>query len=171
MSVEPFPLIEAPRVTAPDAGRREAVRDSLANLASSVGVAACWGDGAPQGVLVRSLMRISASPPRVLLNIDKAAEGHKALLAADVIGLSILSSGQREDADRCDAFGSASSLAGRWSEAADQPPTLRDALAAVSGRVRSRIDAGSHTLLILDLSDAEHRDGAPLVCFDQTYAG
>lgn len=171
MSVEPFPLAGRPRVQAPDAGRRAAVRDSLADFASSVGVAACWGPRGADAVLVRSLMQVSANPPRVLLSVDKGAEGHKALLAADVIGLSILSASQREDADRCDQAGSAASFAGRWSEAADQPPTLLDALAKVAGRVRSRIDAGSHTLLILDLSDAERRAGAPLICFDQTYAG
>ncbi|WP_091743229.1 flavin reductase family protein [Phenylobacterium immobile] len=170
MSVEAFPF--APfRRPAPDPARREALRDSLADLASSVGVAACWGPDGPRGVLVRSLMRVSASPPRVLLSIDKAAAGHAALLDAEAIGLSILSDGQRDEADRFDAASSQAWLAGRWSETADQPPTLLGALAAVIGRVRSRIDAGSHTLLILDLSDAERRAGAPLVCFDQTYAG
>jgi flavin reductase (DIM6/NTAB) family NADH-FMN oxidoreductase RutF len=167
MSVEPFPRTFKPRVPASDAGRRAAVHDSLAVLASSVGVAACWGPDGVEGVLVRSVMRVSVTPPRFLVSIDKAAGGHKALLAADTIGLSILAAGQDAATDAFLDAGAGWS-GGGWSEAADEPPTLRGALTALSGRVRSRIDAGSHTLLILDLDGAESRGGAPLVCFDQS---
>lgn len=170
MSVEPFPLRLQPRPPSGGPGGRAAVRDSLANLASSVGVAACWGPAGLESALAPALMRVSVDPPRVLVSLDKHAAGHAALLAAEVIGLSILSAGQREDAHGFAAGEPAGARAGRWSEPADQPPTLRDAVAAFAGRVRSRIDAGSHTLLILDLSDACCRGGAPLVCFDQTYA-
>lgn len=163
MSVEPFPLRPQPGPPPHESGPGGAVRDSLANLASSVGVAACWGPNGPQSALAPSLMRVSVSPPRVLVGLDKQAAGHKALLAAEVIGLSILAAGQRADLQ-------AQSWTGRWSEAADRPPILNDAVAAFVGRVRSRIDAGSHTLLILDLSEAQCRGGAPLVCFDPTHA-
>src|SRR4051812_539356 len=84
----------------PAAADEVAFRNSLAKLASGVAIMACWADGRPQGLLVTSLTGLSTQPPRILVCVRKAAGAHDALLAADVIGVSLLGQADREEAER-----------------------------------------------------------------------
>jgi flavin reductase len=149
----------------------EAFRDSLARLASGVAVAACWTPQGPKGLLISSLTGLSTEPPRILFCVRKGATAHEALLTAEDISLSILAAGQRREAERFsrtelthERFGSG------WTQVPEAPPVLADALAHMQGAVRCRIDAGSHTIFILDVSAAVTRPGAPLVYFERAYA-
>ncbi len=49
------------------------------------------------------------------------------------------------------------------------PPSLPDALVSLSGPIHCRIDAGTHTVFILDVSVAQAKPGAPLVYFERGY--
>ena len=147
-----------------------AFKDGLARLASGVAVAACWADGRPRGLLVNSLTGLSTEPPRVLFCVRKAASSHDALLAAEALSLSILASDHTAEADRFsrsdladERFGSA------WRLNPVEPPALTDALVSLSGPVHCRIDAGTHTVFILDVSVSDSRPAAPLVYFDRGF--
>jgi len=147
-----------------------AFKDGLARLASGVAVAACWSDGQPRGLLVNSLTGLSTEPPRVLFCVRKAASSHDALLAAEAISLSILTPDHAAEAERFsrpdlarERFGDA------WRLNPVEPPVLTDALVALSGPVHCRIDAGTHTVFILDVSVTQSRDAQPLVYFDRGF--
>ncbi len=167
--------------TPPDVGLCDVVRlwpsadpatfkDGLARLASGVAVAACWADGRPRGLLVNSLTGLSTEPPRVLFCVRKAASSHDALLAAPAISLSILASDHAAEADRFSRSGLADERFGKaWRLNPVEPPALTDALVSLSGPIHCRIDAGTHTVFILDVSVTDSRAAAPLVYFDRGF--
>ena len=145
-------------------------KDGLAALASGVAIVACWWEGRPHGLLVNSLTGLSTEPPRILFCVQKAASTHAALLHTSVVSLSILSSEQQLEAERfsrtdhrAQRFGPA------WRLDPDTPPQLKDALVALRGTVHCRIDAGTHTVLILDVNETCARVGSPLLYFERGY--
>ena len=148
-----------------------AFKDNLAQLASGVAIAACWTPRGPQGLLVSSITGLSAEPPRMLFCVRKASSSHAALLRADAVGLSILGEGQRDEAERFSRSDRAAERFGSgWSLSSEAPPVLAGSLATLSGPVRSRIDAGSHTIFILDVSQVCSRAGPPLLYVQRDYA-
>jgi flavin reductase len=147
-----------------------AFKDGIAHLASGVAVAACWADGGPRGLLVSSLTSLSTEPPRVLFCVRKATSSHDALLAAAAVSLSILSREQQAEAERFsrpdlvhERFGEA------WRLDPRAPPSLRAALVSLAGPIYRRIDAGTHTVFILDVSEAVTLRTAPLLYFGRRF--
>lgn len=154
-------------VRAPSAARAQ---DCLSRLASGVVLAACTTPNGPVGVLVNSLTSLSAQPPRVLFCVGKVEPAHPALLEAEAIGLSVLAGDQQAEADRFAGPDASPGRFGRgWTLSPNAPPRLADALASVEGWVRSRIDAGSHTVFVLDVTAAATRPGTPLIYFARSY--
>ena len=148
-----------------------AFRNGLAKLASGVAIVACWADGQPRGLLVSSLTGLSTQPPRILFCVRKAAGAHAALLAAETVSVSLLDEADREEAERfatgdraAERFGD-----GRWTLDPRAPPQRQDSLAAFAGPIRSRIDGGTHTVFILDVSQAHARDADPLLYFERAF--
>ena len=146
-------------------------RDSLAKLASGLAIIACWDRGQPRGLLVSSVTGLSTEPPRMLFCVRKAASAHDALLRAETVSLSILADDDRLEAER---FSRSDLTEGRfgpeaWRLVSGEPPAHKSALVALAGPVRSRIDAGSHTVFILDVSTAQARDGEPLLYFQRDF--
>jgi len=143
----------------------------MARLASGVAVVACLDRGVPRGLLVSSLTSLSVEPPRVLFCIAKTAGSHASLAGAERCGLSVLSDRDAEEAER---FSSAHRGAERFGAAAwrllpDQPPLHRGALIGMTGPISQRIDAGSHSVFILDVETIETRNAGPLIYFDRAF--
>lgn len=167
---EPRPAAEFDKA----ATAAEDFKDAMARLAVGVGVAACWGDdGAPVGLLVSSIAAVSATPPRILFCVQKTVRSHRALFRARRISLNILAESDRAEAER---FSSAARVLERfdptvWSLDPDAPPRHRAALVGLTGTVGHRMDAGTHTVFILDVRDVSIQHAGPLVYFDRRYAG
>ncbi|MBA4010306.1 MAG: flavin reductase [Phenylobacterium sp.] len=148
-----------------------AFRDGLAKLASGVAVVACWTPEGPRGLLVSSLTGLSSDPPRILFCVRKAASAHQALLHADAVSLSILADDDQAEAERFSRPDRAGErfAADRWALQPQSPPAYRQALVSLAGPVCCRIDAASHTVFILDVSDARTQGGAPLLYFERGF--
>jgi len=167
-------LIETPRKTSPSLPQHadaDLYRDSLAKLASGVAIISCWDEDEPRGLLVSSLTGLSTNPPRLLFCVQKAASAHDALLDAESVGVSVLTAGGEEEARR---FSSSKLTHERfdpddWSLDTAAPPQLREALVRMAGFVRCRLDAGTHTVFIMDVGLVERREGEPLVYFDRGF--
>ena len=145
---------------------------SIARWISGVAVVACRGRDGPVGLLVSSLTGVSTEPPRILFCVPKRAAAHAALLEANQVCVSLLDNTARAEAERFAVSGVERFADGGWRLAANAPPVRRDALAAFSGPVHCRIDAGTHTVFILDVSHAEARGEAePLVYFERSFRG
>jgi len=148
-------------------------RDAAARLAGGVGVVACWDGGSPVGLLVSSIAVLSVDPPRVLFCVRKAARSHPALFRADRCSLNVLGENHRDEAERFsdparthERFNTSS-----WDLEPQRPPRHRTALIGLSGTIGGRMDAGTHTVFVLDVATAQVSDAKPLVYFDRSYAG
>lgn len=149
-------------------------RDAMSRLAGGVAIAACWDGPTPRGLLVSSLIALSTEPPRVLFCVRKASSSHDAFLRAGTVSVSILAEDDRDEAER---FSTSHRAAERFASAAwrlrqgVEPPTYRNALIGLSGLVGQRLDAGTHSVLVLDVSESSIRAAAPLVYFDRRFRG
>jgi flavin reductase len=148
-----------------------AYRDAMAQLAGGVAVVACLDGGAPRGLLVSSLLSLSVEPPRVLFCVQKRTSAHPVLLRADRCSLAILGHDDVEEAHR---FSTRSRAAERfahdgWRLEPGEPPHYVGALVNLSGRISNRMDAGSHSVFVLDVAAIDRRDGEPLVYFGRGY--
>lgn len=159
----------------PAAGRADGAsfREAMARLAGGVGVAACWSADGPCGLLVSSITSLSADPPRVLFCVRKAAASHDDFLASPWCSVNIL--GERDRAE-AELFSDGARRGERFSGGAwrlDDPraPLRPGALAALLGRVSHRMDAGSHSLFVLEIETASAADDRPLVYFNRAFSG
>lgn len=161
----------------PEPGRRgvegSAFREAMSRLAGGVGVAACWGSDGPCGLLVSSITSLSADPPRVLFCVRKAAASHDDFLASQWCSVNILGESDRAEAE---LFSDGARRAERFSDGAwrledPRAPVRPGALAALLGRVSHRMDAGSHSLFVLEIASATAADDRPLVYFNRAFSG
>jgi len=147
-----------------------AFRNGLAKLASGVAIVACQTPVGPQGLLVSSLTGLSTQPPRLLFCVRKQASAHAALLQAPRVAVSLLDDADRDEAER---FAGSDRATERFADQAWRldrgVPVRRGALAAFTGPLHCRIDAGTHTVFILDVAHAEARDADPLVYFERGF--
>jgi len=153
----------------PDAAR---FRDAMAKLAGGVAVVACLdAGGAPRGLLVSSLTSLSTEPPRMLFCVRKGAGAHGPLLSAPRCSLSVLA---EHDADEAARFSTAALADQRfssdgWRLPLGEPPRYDRALIGLAGSVTQRIDAGSHSMFILDIEEVRTGEARPLVYFDRAF--
>lgn len=161
-------VVEAPRPKAdPDL-----FRDAMSRLAGGVAVVACLNEGlSPRGLLISSITCLSTEPPRMLFCVGKQAGAHDALLKARGASLSILA---EDEADEAGKFSSSRRVLERfqsphWQISAHAPPRYERALVGLSGRIAQRIDAGSHSVFVLDVDLVTARDAPPLVYFSRGF--
>lgn len=146
-------------------------RQGLSLWASGVAIATCQQEGRPVGLTVSSFASVSVSPPRVLFCISKDSRSSRAFMLSDHVAINILSEADR---DLAIAFAGGADPSDRftdqgWRTAPGQPPRFDRALVQLSGLVRTRIDAGSHDILIVDVEQATSGEGAPLLYFSRTF--
>ena len=164
-----------PRPSAGPAKRATAqdFKDAMSRLAVGVGIAAGLSeDGSPVGLLVSSIAAVSAEPPRILFCVPKTVRSYNTLLRAHRLSLNILAESDRTEAER---FSSAERAIERfdpsiWKLDPGAPPRHRAALVGLSGAVGHRLDAGTHTVFILNVDDVSIQHAGPLVYFDRRYA-
>ncbi len=159
---------EEQRDAAPDV---DAFRATMARLASGVAIASCWEGSAPRGLLVSSITTLSTEPPRVLFCVRKASASHNALLRATHCGLAVLA---EQDQDEAERFSQSSRSAERfdpqrWVLDPRGSPRHRAPLIGLDGVIGHRIDAGTHTLFVLNISRSQTSDDRPLLYFDRGF--
>jgi flavin reductase len=151
----------------------ELFRDAMALLAGGVAVAACWDGEQPTGLLVSSITTLSTEPPRVLFCVRKAASSHDALLRAAHCSVAILAEDDQDEAERFSRFERRAERFDPqlWRLDPASPPRRHEPLIGLHGQIGNRIDAGTHTIFILNVHAVETRRGAPLVYFERAFRG
>ncbi len=147
-------------------------RNAMSRLATAVGVAACWEGTRPAGLLVSSITPLSIEPPRLLFCVQKSTRSHDAFLNATDCSLNVLSDADRNEAER---FSRAAHYWERfdptlWSLDSASPPRLRAALISVQGAIDHRMDAGTHSVFVVNVERVSLGEGGPLIYFDRAYA-
>jgi len=144
-------------------------KEALARLAGGLAIVSGWEEGEPHGLLVSSIIGLSVDPPRFLFCVRKEAASHGALLRGDLCGVTILSAEDEAEAQtfiqphlREQRFKS-----GRWSFKAPAPPLFEGGLSSTACVIDSRIDAGSHTILVATAHSVRLQCGEPLLSFNR----
>ncbi|MGZ3274052.1 MAG: flavin reductase family protein [Caulobacteraceae bacterium] len=159
-------LVPFPRPTVP----QQTFAAAASRLAGTVAVVT-WRADAPGGVLVRAVSLLSTRPARVLFGVAKEHPAHAPLLRADTFAVNLLSETDEDEAERFSRSAPAQGLfpTDRWRVDAERPPRFLAAAVHLLGEVDHRIDAGSHSLFVVRVDQADINDRAPLVAFDHGF--
>ena len=154
----------------PEAGPDE-LRRVFRRQAAGVGIVTTSYQGAPVGLLVTSLVSVSASPPLVSFNVARTASSWPALEQAEHIGVHVLAADQQDLAARFARAGTDRFLAPTsWQSGPYGVPLIDDVAAWAVAVVEQRFDAGDHVIIVARLLHADARDeAAPLVHHDGEY--
>ena len=127
-------------------------------------------EGAPAGLTLNAFASLSLRPPLVLVCVDRAADTHDLIAAADGFAVNVLAEGQERIARRFAADEVDRRFEGiAWRRETTGAPVLDDVLAWVDCRLHSTADGGDHTIYIGEVVDAAARDGAPLLFYRGGY--
>lgn len=144
-------------------------REVLAHLASGVAIVACWDGETPRGLLVSSITGLSVAPPRFLFCVRKEAGCHDALLRRPDLSVALLGAADEEEALR---FASGSRAherfdPGRWRLHRPTPPVFGGGVARAVCRVDTVVDAGSHSIFIVETEHVGFSPGPALVAWNR----
>ncbi len=126
--------------------------------------------GRDHGMTVSAFSSLSLDPPLVLVCVGHDASMAPALREATHVGVNILAHEQEALSrrfagkydDRFDGIG--------YTHAASGVAVLDDVLAWIDGRIVSRVRAGDHDIVVLEVEGADVRDGRPLLYYRGGYA-
>lgn len=126
------------------------------------------------GFTATAFLTVSMEPPIVLVSANNASSAATMLRDADAFAVNLLAAGQQHVAE---GFARPHEQRGEvfetlgWVADAAGVPVLTDTVGAFSARVRDRIAAGDHTLVLGDVT-AIHLGSfeVPLVYFNRGYA-
>ncbi|WP_316527819.1 flavin reductase family protein [Kitasatospora brasiliensis] len=145
-------------------------KDAMAALAGGVCVVTTTGpDGTPYGFAATSVTSVSLDPPMMLVCQAKSSRSYELFAGAGPVAINVLAAGQRSVAERF-ATPKIDKFAGTGFEYTDGlAPELPGALAAVQCRRARTIDAGDHSVLLLDVVAVRTAAGEPLVYHGRRY--
>jgi flavin reductase len=124
-------------------------------------------EGLPNGMTATSMCSLSATPPSLLVCINREARAHTAITGRGRFGVNLLSIGQKPIADHCSRVGTRKSLREAWLAEDDstRTPRLRDSLAHLECDVDTSYVVYSHTVFVGLIRSVwlNPRDAPPLV--------
>lgn len=170
-------LVEAdsafsPPAKAPPEVDPDAFKAAMRVLASGVVMVTARKGDRLWGLTVSACCSVSASPPRVLISLARAASCLPAILDTRRFGLSILRADQKGLAELGAAPG-APKYVDAFCERAEAEGMIAGALAHLDCSLLRTVDVADHVLLIgaveRALAPAELRDPGPLLYFDRTF--
>ena len=136
-------------------------------------VTAVEGDGTPKGLTSNAVTSVSASPPLLLVCVDKSSNTLSAIEHSQAFVVNFLAEGAEELALRFaskdpDKF---AGLPWRASTLARGAPILADHVVAFAEcHVTQRIEAGDHYVFIAQIEHGVVGDGVPLMYFRHHFA-
>jgi flavin reductase (DIM6/NTAB) family NADH-FMN oxidoreductase RutF len=159
--------VTAPALQArPPAFSTDEFRTSLGMFATGVTiVTARSADGALIGLTANSFNSVSLDPPLVLWSLARSAASMAVFSAGSHYAINILSSSQRELAQRF-----ATKNVDRWAQVAytegvSGAPVLQGAAASFECFNRSRYDEGDHVIFVGEVERCTHAAGASPLLF------
>ncbi|HEY0868695.1 MAG TPA: flavin reductase family protein [Fimbriimonas sp.] len=147
----------------------ETFRYALGHFASGVTVVTCAADGREHGTTVSAFCSVSLDPPLVLVCLDKRSIMCSLIESSKAFVVNILSNEQELVARHF-----ASRVENRLSTVeyrlgTDGQPVLEGVLASIECRLESSCEGGDHTIFVGKVSQADVREGKPLLYFRGGY--
>lgn len=135
---------------------------AMRNLAGGVCIIATGAGRGKRGLTVTAVCSLTMEPPRILVCVNKTADGHDHILRNGVFSLSVLASEHRRLAEvfsgQDGSKGSVRFEGDRWKMSEHEAPVLADALCGLVCEVADTLDMGSHTVVVGLVVDAAHRE-------------
>lgn len=148
----------------------EIFRRACSKFATGVTITTVIGpEGQPHGLTANSFTSVSCCPPLVLICLDRRCNILPYFEENSHFGINVLAEEQRDLSVRFarrgeDRFDNIS-----WGPGETGVPLLAGALATLECRIRQKLDAGDHTLIIGEVIHSTIRDGRPLLFFNSSY--
>jgi flavin reductase (DIM6/NTAB) family NADH-FMN oxidoreductase RutF len=136
-------------------------------------VTARGADGVSRGMTSNAICSVSASPPQLLVCVDKRSQTLSAIRGARSFVVNILAAGREALSDRF-ASKHHDKLAGvTWEPsrvAGGAPVLVDDVVAAAECLVTKEIDAGDHWIVVGTIEAGTVHDRVPLMYYRRVYA-
>ncbi len=130
-------------------------------------------DGEPRGLTSNAICSVSASPPQLLVCVDKRSQTLPSIRTAGSFVVNLLAAGREELSNRF-ASKHPDKLAGiTWEPsriAGGAPVLVEDVVAVAECVVAHEIDAGDHWIFIGVIEAGAVREGVPLMYYRRAYA-
>ena len=127
-------------------------RNAMRHLVGAVSIITVGHGDDVSGMTVTSLSSLSVEPPSLIVSVNRAASSWPLLQRYGSFGVNILSSGQRDIAERFSGKnglkGAARFAGSQWVARAGGAPLLVGALAAIDCEVEDIIERHSHGIVI-----------------------
>ncbi|OIJ94399.1 hypothetical protein BIV25_22610 [Streptomyces sp. MUSC 14] len=153
----------------------EQFREIFGSFPTAVAVITAVDDqGEPRGFTCNAVCSVSASPPLLLIGVDKRSQTLPALLSAQAFVVNFLSASGQEASQVFAGKGQDKFAAVEWrpSELAAGAPILSGvALAYAECRVVQTVEAGDHWLFIARVEGGEAHAREPLLYCKGVYSG
>lgn len=137
-------------------------RAAMANLSAAVNVITTDGRYGKAGLTISAACSVTDSPPTVLVCVNRSSGSHDVLVGNGRLCVNVLAC---EHEDLAMHFAGATQVPtaerftdDRWNLDDYGVPVLRDAAAAVIGRIRAGRELGSHTVLFVDVEQVYTQD-------------
>lgn len=148
---------------------------AMRRAATAVAVVATSGPAGRLAVTVSAIASVSADPPLVLACINRRSPVCGAIRANGVFTINLLTVDQAHVADtfagRPHSFPPFDFACADWQEiGTPAAPSLTDALSSFHCHLQQAHDAGTHCILLGQVSLAVSREARPLLYTDQAYA-
>lgn len=129
-----------------------AFKSAMRELVGAVGIVTAGRGDERRGLTVTAFCSLSVDPPSLIVCVNKATEGHAAILQHGSFCLNVVGDEHRPFADcfagRTELRGVDRFSQGRWSTAVTGAPVLVDAIAALDCDVLDSFDRDTHTVFI-----------------------
>ena len=132
-------------------------KQGMRRLASGVSLITTVRDGVRHGLVATAVSSVTATPPSLLICVNKSASAHDHIAASGIFCVNVLAEGHEEVAAR---FSSARDREtrfeqGDWRKIVTGAPALHGALVSFDCEVRQSISYESHTIFIAEIVGAE----------------
>lgn len=154
----------------------ELFRQAFRRHATTVAIVTYFdGSGRACGMTATSMCSLSASPPSLLVCINRASRAHAEITERGAFGVNLLSVGQRSIALHCSRAGMDKRLRDEWLIAdlpPDATPRLRSSLAHLECDVGTSYELYSHSLFVglIEQVWINPQDMPPLLYHGGTYS-
>ncbi|MFG1360572.1 flavin reductase family protein [Xanthobacter pseudotagetidis] len=147
----------------------DAFKAGMRALAAGVTVITSCADGRLNGMTATAVCSVSASPPRLLVVVNRESASHDLIARGAAFAVNLLAHHQEP-------------LAARFAQRIERPfeglafaqgqtgcPLLEEAAASLECRLDDRHEAGTHTIFIGEVVHVRTADAAPLLYFSGAY--
>lgn len=146
--------------------------EAMSRAVSGVSIVTTDGPNGQYGLTVSSMTSVSASPPMLLVCVNRSSAAHDAIRDNERFAINVLAAEQREIANN---FAGRSETTGRY--LFDQAiwdsrialPRLRNAAAYFECSLVSAMTFGSHSIFVAQVTDSDAGEDAPLLYTGRNY--